>query len=101
MRHQGSIGGHHDNDGAGVILANRIILNLLSHGNSRNAKLAAAAAIALHPYAKRVASRFCIQLARSCTDAAFEAETDHAGAAANAAFGHWSRGRAVERLERV
>ena len=74
MRHQGRIGGHHDDDGAGVILTNRIILDLLADGNSGDTKLALAAAIALHQYAQRVASRFCIQLARGRADAAFEAE---------------------------
>ena len=50
----------------------------------------AAAVVALHEDADGVAADFCVELARGGADAAFEFVADHAGAAADVAFGDWT-----------
>src|SRR5205814_3561805 len=76
-------------------------LDLLPDRNAGDAKLAAAAAIALHEHTHGVASRIGIELARGCADTAFETEADHACTAAYITFGNSAGRGGVQRFECV
>src|SRR6202023_2550352 len=81
LRQERSISGYHDNNRAVVLFADGLILDLLAHRNSGDAKLGTAAAVALHQHTQGVASRISVELARGGPDAAFETKADHSGPA--------------------
>src|SRR5262249_52868308 len=72
--------------------------HLLTDRHAGDAQLIAPPEIRLHQNADRVSAGLLIEPARCRADAALEAITDHAGAAANIAF---ADGTALCRIERV
>src|SRR3989442_1088811 len=91
-----------DERAGGVLVASgRGLRNLLADRCAGDAQETARAVIRLHEDADSVATEARVDLARGGPAAALEAVADHAGAAADVAFGDAARSRGVERREDV
>src|SRR5581483_3802437 len=85
-RNERRVGSDYHDDRANIIVIDRVLGNLLPHGNTGDPQLTTPAVVALHEYSYRVAAIFAVKHAGGGSNSAFEFIADHAGSAADVAF---------------
>src|SRR5205807_1652901 len=85
-RDQGRVSGHDHDDGAYILLPNRVLGDFASDVDASDPQLLPRAVVALHQHADGVSSGFDVEDARTGADTAFEFVADHSRAAADVSF---------------